>query len=49
MTSSNLFQCTHCGFFVIAEELEARECKRIKESKFEDNKIWVTDGQIWYL
>jgi hypothetical protein len=45
---SNLFQCKHCRFFVIAEELERHECKRLKESRTSDNILWITDGERWY-
>jgi len=46
--TSNLFQCLHCGFFVIAEEVDTHECKKIKEYKIVDGILWATDGQRWY-
>jgi hypothetical protein len=48
MSNSNLFQCNHCKFFIIAEELETHECKKIKETKFESDIIWINDGEKWY-
>lgn len=48
---SNLFQCKHCHFHVIAEELETHECKKLKEYKFDENNthiLWVFDGKKWY-
>lgn len=45
---TNLFQCKHCHFHIIAEELETHECKGIRDCKIDDNNIWASDGERWY-
>ncbi|MEJ7642700.1 MAG: hypothetical protein WKF36_11000 [Candidatus Nitrosocosmicus sp.] len=48
MTNSNLFQRTNCKFIVIEKEIETHECKGLKESRFENNIVWVSDGENGY-
>jgi len=44
----DLNKCLKCGLSLIEEEIKSHECKSVIDYKFEDDILWLFDGEIWY-
>jgi hypothetical protein len=43
----NLSRCLKCGLSLIQEEIAIHECKDAVDYKFEENILWMFDGEFW--
>ncbi len=46
--NKNIFRCYVCGRHAISEELDAHECRALKDYKITGDTLQVFDGKIWY-
>ena len=44
----DLNRCSKCGLSLIEEEILNHKCKTVIDYKFEDDILWLFDGEIWY-
>ena len=44
----NIFKCNKCKREIISEERDIHSCKKISDYKFENDLLWVNDGERWY-
>ncbi|MCE9618274.1 MAG: hypothetical protein K8Q88_07980 [Nitrosarchaeum sp.] len=43
----DLNRCDKCGLALIHEEVLIHECKSVIDYRFEDDILWMFDGEFW--